>query len=225
MKTISVGRDSSNDIVVDNKIVSRHHAHFTINSQGQVEIKDLGSPNGTYVNDKKTTGCLLTPGDVVKLGNVVFDWQLNLQLLNQQFDSNPGGSEKISEQGNPFPNSLHINSLITAELPVLVRNELATLPAQWQQEFAEEYTHNKKSLGLAYLFLIIVFWAHYGYLKKWGLQVLFWVTAGGIGIWWLIDIFRLPGLVKNHNTELAIHAMRNLKVANRPVQNKTMMGD
>jgi len=225
MKTISVGRDSSNDIVVDNKIVSRHHAHFTINSQGQVVIKDLGSPNGTYVNDKKTSGCVLAPGDVVKLGNVVFDWQSNLQLLNQQIDPNPEGSEKISEQDSPFPNSLHISSFIAAELPVLVRNELASLPAQWQQEFTEEYSRNKKSLGLAYLFLIIVFWAHYGYLKKWGLQVLFWVTAGGLGIWWLIDIFRLPGLVKNYNTELAIHVMRNLKVTTRPVQNKTMMGD
>jgi pSer/pThr/pTyr-binding forkhead associated (FHA) protein len=225
MKTITVGRDSSNDIVVDNKIVSRHHAHFTINSQGQVVIKDLGSPNGTYVNDVKTTGCVLAPGDVVKLGNVVFDWQLNLKLFNQQLNSNPGSSEKISEQGNPLPNSLHISSFIAAELPVLVRNELATLPEQWQHEFTEEYTRNKKSLGFAYLFLIIVFWAHYGYLKKWGLQVLFWITAGGAGIWWLIDIFRLPGLVKNYNTELAIHVMRNLKVANRPVQNKTMMGD
>lgn len=225
MKTISVGRDSSNDIVVDNKIVSRHHAHFTINSQGQVEIKDLGSPNGTYVNDKKTTGCILEPGDVVKLGNVVFDWQLNLQLFNQPIDSKSGGSEKINELINPVPNSLHISSFIAAELPVVVRNELAALPAEWQQEFAEEYTRNKKSLGLAYLFLIIVFWAHYGYLKKWGLQVLFWITAGGLGIWWLIDIFRLPGLVKNYNSDLAIHVMRNLKVSNRPVQNKTMMGD
>jgi hypothetical protein len=225
MKTISVGRDSSNDIVVDNKIVSRHHAHFMINNQGQVVIKDLGSPNGTFVNDKKTTECVLAPGDVVKLGNVVFDWQVNLQLLNQQIDSDPVSREKINELSNPVPNSLQISSFIAAELPVVVRNELATLPAQWQQEFAEEYTRNKKSLGLAYLFLIIVFWAHYGYLKKWGLQVIFWVTAGGIGIWWLIDIFRLPGLVKNYNTELAIHMMRSLKVANRPVQNKTMMGD
>jgi len=225
MKTISVGRDSSNDIVVDNKIVSRHHAHFTINSQGQVAIKDLGSPNGTYVNDTKTTGCVLAPGDVVKLGNVVFDWQTNLQLLNQQIDTTPGAGEKLSEQGNILPNSLHISSLIVAELPVLVRNELVTLPAQWQQEFAEEYTRNKKSLGLAYLFLIIIFCAHYGYLKKWGLQILFWVTAGGLGIWWLIDLFRLPGLVKNYNIDLAIHVMRNLKVANRPVQNRTMMGD
>jgi len=220
MKTISVGRDSSNDIVVDNKIVSRHHAHFLINNQAQVVIKDLGSPNGTFVNDKKVTETALEKGDVVKLGNVVFDWQSNLQLLNQQIDSAPVGNQKIDASNN-----LHISALIAAELPVLVRNELATLSPQWQQEFAEEYTRNKKSLGLAYLFLIIVFWAHYGYLKKWGLQVAFWLTAGGAGIWWLIDLFRLPGLVKVYNADLAIHVMRNLKVTTRPVQNKTMMGD
>lgn len=225
MKTISVGRDSSNDIVVDNKIVSRHHAHFMINSQGQVVIKDLGSPNGTFVNDKKITEVILVPGDVVKLGNVIFDWQSNLQLLNQQIDQVPAGAEKAGQQGSQVLNNLHISSFLAAELPVLVRNELATLSAQWQQEFAEEYTRNKKSLGLAYVFLIVVFWAHYGYLKKWGLQVIFWLTAGGAGIWWLIDIFRLPGMVKRYNTDLAIHVMRNLKVTTRPVQNKTMMGD
>jgi hypothetical protein len=225
MKTISVGRDSSNDIVVDNKIVSRHHAHFMIDSQGVVVIKDLGSPNGTFVNDKKVTECGLVTGDVVKLGNVVFDWQSNLQLLNQQIDIAPSGAEKMGPQGNTVTNNLHISTFLAAELPVLVRNELTTLSAQWQQEFAEEYTRNKKSLGLAYAFLIIVFWAHYGYLKKWGLQVAFWLTAGGAGIWWLIDLFRLPGLVKTYNTDLAIHIMRNLKVTTRPVQNKTMMGD
>lgn len=107
--------------------------------------------------------------------------------------------------------TLMIPASIADKLPAMVRNELAKMPAQRQQEFVEEYRRKSKSLGLAYLFLLIVFALHYGYVRKWGLQVVFWLTAGGLGIWWLIDIFRLPGIVGGYNKDMATDVMRNLK--------------
>lgn len=41
--------------------------------------------------------------------------------------------------------------------------------------------------------------AHYAYLGKWGLQILYWITLGGLGLWALVDLFRIPGMVKDHN--------------------------
>ena len=41
--------------------------------------------------------------------------------------------------------------------------------------------------------------AHYAYLGKWGLQFLFWITLGGLGIWALIDLFLIPGKVAAYN--------------------------
>ena len=108
-------------------------------------------------------------------------------------------------------NRLLIPNSIADSLPAMVRNELAKLSAQRQEEFVEEYKRKNKSLGLAYLFLIIVFALHYGYLKKWGLQVVFWITGGGLFIWWLIDLFRLPRLVRNYNKDIATDVMVNLK--------------
>ncbi len=55
-----------------------------------------------------------------------------------------------------------------------------------------------RSVGIAYL-LFFVAGAHYAYLSKWGTQILFWITFGGLGIWWLIDIFRIHHLVENYN--------------------------
>lgn len=55
-----------------------------------------------------------------------------------------------------------------------------------------------RSLGIAYLLLFIA-GAHYAYLNKWGTQILFWITFGGLGIWWLIDIFRVPSLIEDYN--------------------------
>lgn len=104
---------------------------------------------------------------------------------------------------------LYISSSFTDSLPSMVKNELVKMPKQKQEEFVEEYNRKAKSLGIAYLLLIIVFATHYGYLEKWGLQVVFWVTGGGFFIWWFIDLFRLPGLVKNYNKDIATDIMRN----------------
>jgi hypothetical protein len=44
----------------------------------------------------------------------------------------------------------------------------------------------------------------YGAVGKWGLQILFWFTGGGLGIWTLITMFRVSTLVENHNRPIRI---------------------
>lgn len=92
----------------------------------------------------------------------------------------------------------------------MVRNELARLSAQKQQEFLEEYQRGAKSTGTTYLLWLFLGW-HYAYLGQWGKQWLFWLTAGGFFFWWFIDLFRVPKLVDNYNKDRATDVMRNLK--------------
>jgi hypothetical protein len=99
---------------------------------------------------------------------------------------------------------------IVDKLPAMVRNELANLSPQKQEEFLEEYKRKRKSIGVAYLCWIL-FGLHYAYIKNWGMQVLFWLTLGGLWIWWIVDIFRIPGMINNYNKDMAIDIMRNLK--------------
>src|SRR5690554_3793726 len=40
---------------------------------------------------------------------------------------------------------------------------------------------------------------HYAYLGKWGLQLLFWITLGGLGIWAIIDLFTMHSKIPKHN--------------------------
>lgn len=64
MKTITIGRLPDNDIVVDNKSVSRHHARITQTDTSTLAIEDLNSKNGTYVNGRKVKGIMsITPKD------------------------------------------------------------------------------------------------------------------------------------------------------------------
>ena len=50
--TLSVGRGQDNDVVLGSKAVSRKHAELSV-LNGQLYLKDLGSSNGTFVNDKQ----------------------------------------------------------------------------------------------------------------------------------------------------------------------------
>lgn len=115
------------------------------------------------------------------------------------------------EETTKQESQLYISSSITDNLPSMVKNELAKLSPQKQEEFLEEYKRKAKSVGIAYLFLLVIFSMHYGYLKNWGLQVVFWLTFGGGTIWWIIDVFRLARLVKDYNKNIATDTMRNLK--------------
>ena len=69
-----VGRSSAADIQVDQESVSRHHAEIQTVGEA-VEIEDLKSTNGTYVNDEAVEGAYtLRNGDLVKIGRTIFKY-------------------------------------------------------------------------------------------------------------------------------------------------------
>lgn len=69
---IAVGRSSESDICIPIDEISRHHAKLQSAAEGIV-VEDLGSANGTYVNDQRVhTGTLLRPGDEVRFDTVRF---------------------------------------------------------------------------------------------------------------------------------------------------------
>ncbi|RKH02357.1 GGDEF domain-containing protein [Corallococcus sp. CA053C] len=67
-----IGRSSKADIQIDQEAVSRNHARITNTTKG-VRIEDLGSTNGTFVNDDVAVGGRsLQNGDLVKIGRTIF---------------------------------------------------------------------------------------------------------------------------------------------------------
>lgn len=68
---VSLGRDITNNIVINDREVSRHHLRFTRGADGYT-VEDLGSTNGTFVNGKRVSGAiLLKNGDMIGLGETV----------------------------------------------------------------------------------------------------------------------------------------------------------
>jgi hypothetical protein len=58
-----------------------------------------------------------------------------------------------------------------------------------------------KSTGMAYVCWFI-FGFQFAYLNKWGLQLLFWFTLWGFGVWWFIEMFLIPGRVERYNANI-----------------------
>jgi len=143
------------------------------------------------------------------------DWTKASKLpeLEDFFPKTPPPVNNINNE--KISNSLYISNSILEELPAMVRNELSSMSAQKQEEFVEEFKRKRKSVGIGYLFILLVFSTHYGYVNKWGMQVLFWLTGGGLFIWWIVDLFRIPSMVRNYNKDIATDIMRNLKAISR----------
>ena len=72
---LTVGRAAGCHIALDDRFVSQLHARM-FRRDDQCFIEDLGSTNGTFLNDDKVTSpALLTKGDHVRIGNVVMELQ------------------------------------------------------------------------------------------------------------------------------------------------------
>jgi diguanylate cyclase (GGDEF)-like protein len=73
-RDMTVGRDPDVEISLENNDLSRRHALFA-QRRGAWTVTDLGSTNGTLVNDRLATGeVVLTDGDLIKVGGVILKY-------------------------------------------------------------------------------------------------------------------------------------------------------
>ncbi len=70
--TRTIGRATGADFIVDAALVSRVHCRVTALEGGELEIKDLESTNGTYVNGLRIETARLASGDRLQVGRVEF---------------------------------------------------------------------------------------------------------------------------------------------------------
>ena len=65
----TVGRSPGADFIVDAALVSRVHCRITASAEN-LEVEDLSSTNGTFVNDKRVDKAHITSGDRLRVGRV-----------------------------------------------------------------------------------------------------------------------------------------------------------
>ncbi len=68
-----IGRSSRSDLPIDQESISRHHARISYDGQRHI-IEDLGSTNGTFVNDTTIRRQSLQDGDQIKVGRSILKY-------------------------------------------------------------------------------------------------------------------------------------------------------
>jgi len=92
---IDIGRDSTNEIVINDAEISRRHARLTFQG-GKYVLEDLGSTNGTFVNGQRLAGPrVLKAGEVVSFGE-----QIVMVFEATHFDA---GATVVSPRASAVP--------------------------------------------------------------------------------------------------------------------------
>ena len=128
-------------------------------------------------------------------------------------------TDRQPESDEPAPATvLAIPERIAITLPPAIRAELARLPAAKQDAFVEAFRLQSRSLLLAYMTSLI--YCHYALLGRWAMSgmlfVSLFVTAALGWIWWLIDLVRMPEMVREHNHRVAAEILRSLNAPAGP---------
>ncbi|MBI2188042.1 MAG: FHA domain-containing protein [Acidobacteria bacterium] len=66
----TLGRAARADFILDAPLVSRVHCRLTALPTGELEVKDLDSTNGTFINGRRIETARLAPGDRLGVGRV-----------------------------------------------------------------------------------------------------------------------------------------------------------
>jgi predicted component of type VI protein secretion system len=97
---LTIGRDSSSGVAINDAEISRKHARLTFQG-GKYVIEDLGSTNGTFVNGQRlVSAVVLKTGDVVSFGEQIV-------LMYEALSSDPGetmiSARKSASRPDPTP--------------------------------------------------------------------------------------------------------------------------
>lgn len=102
-RVIKIGKKADNDIVVNDKTVSRYHVEIQVGEDNSYLLKDMHSTNGTLINSMKVKEAYLSQGDLVEVGETKIEFQTydeTVQIepsVNNYFGDMVGKSKKMRQ--------------------------------------------------------------------------------------------------------------------------------
>ena len=113
---LTIGRAPDNDVVLDSPVVSRHHA--IVRREGErFFLRDLHTPNGTFVNGRRVGRAWLKPGDQVRIGPYRF-------VVGGQ------GLAQYAETGGVWLAAVGLNQWVRKDLNILQNVSLTIEPQE-----------------------------------------------------------------------------------------------
>ncbi len=113
MHLITIGKDQSNNIQIDDISVSRFHLQMVIDDDKQVTVIDLSSTNGTYINGQRIySPTILDKYDILLVGSNPFDWKRQIIEIIDDTDVKERVKEAIIEEEKKIKDKSVIDVLI-----------------------------------------------------------------------------------------------------------------
>lgn len=111
---VLVGRTPQADLQAPNKAVSREHCEIRIEGEKAI-LRDLGSSNGTYYNEKPLEGeAALEPGDRIGVGPFVFTVRIDgePEHIEPPLMTPPSGSDKPARDADSSDSDADLSDLL-----------------------------------------------------------------------------------------------------------------
>ena len=118
----TLGRAPDNDIVLQNPAVSGHHCVFDLKGLAEVHVEDLGSTNGTFVNNTRVSRRKLDDEDVIAISS------FRIRYLMTKSDSGFGATAAMTQvpSASPVHACFRVLSGSSAGLEVPVNKAVST---------------------------------------------------------------------------------------------------
>ncbi len=95
------------------------------------------------------------------------------------------------------------------DLPPVAATAFGNLTDEQRVTFVARFNERKRSMALM-VALSIIFPIQLFFLGRIGLGILFVLTGGGFGVWYVIEWFLTPGRVRDYNTKVASEVLAQL---------------
>jgi two-component system, cell cycle response regulator len=140
--TVIIGREVECDIALNDHDVSRQHASIAM-KDGDYVITDLGSTNGTLVNNEKVSSAKLTSGDLIRIGKQVLKFLRGTDVETQYHET--VYSMMINDGLTGIPNKRYLQDAVQRELTRSQRHKrplsLAALDIDHFKAVNDQYGH------------------------------------------------------------------------------------
>ena len=121
--SLTIGREISNQLILNDSLVSPQHCKLTIESDGACVVRDLESVSGTFVNGLPVTDRIVVTGDQVVVGGSVFVFH------NEEIKENESGTIVLSETKKGMSEASATTRLRGEDVRYLQPDALAALPS------------------------------------------------------------------------------------------------
>ena len=136
-----IGRKNTSDLRIPLSSVSRQHCEIRIDGD-QVKMRDLGSSNGTFHNDTRVQEAVLSAGDKLAVGPVVFTVVIDGQPTEiepvRTVLSDTGGTDQSATVAPAVDEPRQITTKDEGQLPVEVEAESHSPTVNLDQETEDE---------------------------------------------------------------------------------------